>query len=73
MCHGGFGSIGNHFYCVDKMLGLGAQATKSLVLGKIGDQYVLLQVETPPAQTVAQRALYEKMAEEMPFNPRAGW
>lgn len=35
-----------------------------------GDQYVLLQILTPPAQTDAQRALYEKMAQEMPFNPR---
>lgn len=35
-----------------------------------GDQYVLLQIVTPPANTEAQRALYEKMAQEMPFNPR---
>ena len=38
-----------------------------------GDQYVILQIVAPPAQNEAQRALYEKMAEEMPFNPRAGW
>jgi len=35
-----------------------------------GDQYALLQIVTPPAQTDSQRALYEKMAQEMPFDPR---
>lgn len=35
-----------------------------------GDEYVLLQIQTPPSQTSADRALYEKMAKEMPFNPR---
>lgn len=35
-----------------------------------GDQYVLLQILTPPAKTDAQRVLYEKMAQEMPYNPR---
>jgi curved DNA-binding protein len=35
-----------------------------------GDQYVLLQIAAPPAATAADRALYEKMAKEMPFNPR---
>jgi len=35
-----------------------------------GDQYVLLQIVAPPAHTVEQRAVYEKMAELMPFNPR---
>ena len=37
-----------------------------------GDQYVLLQIVAPPAYTEAQRALYEKMAKEMPFDPRKG-
>lgn len=37
-----------------------------------GDQYAMLQVVTPPAKTDAQRALYEKMAQDMPFNPRQG-
>lgn len=36
-----------------------------------GDQFVLLQIVTPPANTDAQRALYETMAKDMPFNPRA--
>jgi curved DNA-binding protein len=35
-----------------------------------GDQYALLQIVTPPAHTEAQKTLYEKMAKEMPFNPR---
>lgn len=35
-----------------------------------GDEYVLLQIVTPPAKTEADKALYEKMAKEMPFNPR---
>ncbi len=36
-----------------------------------GDQYVMLQVVTPSAKTDVQRELYEKMAKEMAFNPRA--
>lgn len=35
-----------------------------------GDQYVLLQIQTPPANTDAQRELYKKMSQDMPFNPR---
>lgn len=38
-----------------------------------GDQYVVLQIQTPPAQTDEQRQLYEKMATSMPFNPRLSW
>ncbi|EKD53891.1 MAG: hypothetical protein ACD_60C00143G0033 [uncultured bacterium] len=37
-----------------------------------GDQYALLQIVTPPAETAAARELYEKMAKEMPYNPRKG-
>lgn len=37
-----------------------------------GDQYVLLQIVTPPAKTDTDRALYEKMAKDMPFDPRQG-
>lgn len=36
-----------------------------------GDQYVLLKIVVPPAHTDEQRELYKKMAEIMPFNPRA--
>lgn len=35
-----------------------------------GDEYVLLQIVTPQAKTAEQRALYEKMATDIPFNPR---
>lgn len=36
-----------------------------------GNQYVIVQIHTPPAATDEDKALYEKMAEQMPFNPRA--
>lgn len=36
-----------------------------------GDQFVLLQIVVPKADTQAARDFYKKMAEEMPFNPRA--
>lgn len=36
-----------------------------------GNQYVLLKIITPPATTDAAKELYQKMAEVMPFNPRA--
>jgi len=35
-----------------------------------GDQFVLLKIVIPPANTDAAKALYEKMAADMPFNPR---
>lgn len=38
-----------------------------------GDQYAVLQVHTPPAHNDEQRQVYEKMAKEMPFNPRNEW
>ena len=37
-----------------------------------GDQYVVLKVVLPPADTPAARALYERMRTEMAFDPRAG-
>jgi curved DNA-binding protein len=37
-----------------------------------GDQYVVLQIVTPPADTPAARALYERMARELAFDPREG-
>lgn len=37
-----------------------------------GDQFVEIQVMTPPAETDEQKALYRKMAEEFQFHPRAG-
>lgn len=36
-----------------------------------GDIYVTLSMVTPPAQTDAERALYEKMKQTFTFNPRA--
>ncbi len=63
---------------VDLKITPGSQAGQKLRLkerglpGKpvAGDQYVVLQIYAPPATTEAQRALYEKMAQEMPVNPR---
>ena len=36
-----------------------------------GDQYVILQVVLPPADTPAARELFERMRRELPFDPRA--
>lgn len=36
-----------------------------------GDQYVELRIETPPAETDAHRDFYERMRQELPFDPRA--
>lgn len=36
-----------------------------------GDEYVVLKIMTPEARTPADRELYEKMAKQMPMNPRA--
>lgn len=63
---------------VDLKIAAGSQSGQKLRLkgrgfpGKpeAGDQYVVLQMMTPPASNASQQALYEKMAEEMPFNPR---
>ena len=64
---------------VDLKLAAGAQGGQKLRLkgrgmpGKqgAGDQYVVLQIVTPPAKTDSERAIYEKMAQELPFNPRS--
>jgi curved DNA-binding protein len=37
-----------------------------------GDQYVVLKIVLPPATTPEARALFEKMRQELPFNPREG-
>ncbi len=37
-----------------------------------GDLYVVLEVRLPPAESDAAKTLYKKMADELPFNPRAG-
>jgi curved DNA-binding protein len=36
-----------------------------------GDQLVTLKIETPPADSDENRAVYETMREAMPFNPRS--
>jgi curved DNA-binding protein len=36
-----------------------------------GDQYIVLQIITPPANTANAKAFYQRMAQEMAFNPRA--
>lgn len=38
-----------------------------------GDQYAIIQIMTPPIQNNEDKALYEKMAQLMPFNPRKDW
>ncbi len=38
-----------------------------------GDQYLVAQIMVPPADSAAQRQLYERMAKEMPFEPRRRW
>lgn len=38
-----------------------------------GDQYVVLEIVAPPADTPEAEALYRKMAEAMRFDPRAGF
>lgn len=38
-----------------------------------GDQYAVLQIQTPPAQTAEQKQIYEKMKQDLPFDPRKAW
>lgn len=37
-----------------------------------GDQYVILQIQAPHADTEKAKALYQEMANSMPFDPRKG-
>lgn len=37
-----------------------------------GDQYVEIEIQTPKADTDAARALYERMRQDMAFDPRVG-
>lgn len=40
--------------------------------GKVaGDQFVILQIETPKAKSEAEKKLYRQMEKEMKFNPRS--
>jgi curved DNA-binding protein len=65
---------------VDLNIGAGARSGQKLrlkgrglpVAGEPpGDQFAVLQIMAPPADDADRKALYEKMAREMPFNPRA--
>jgi curved DNA-binding protein len=38
-----------------------------------GDQYVVLKIVLPPADTAEARAFYEQMRQKLPFNPRSEW
>jgi curved DNA-binding protein len=63
---------------VDVKVPAGAQSGQKLRLkGKglpgnpPGDQYVVLKIVTPKPNSASDRELYERMAKEMPMNPRA--
>ncbi len=63
---------------VDLTVPPGSQAGQKLRLKgkgmpgkKTGDQYIILKVVTPKAKTEADKSIYLKMKEAMPFNPRA--
>ncbi len=38
-----------------------------------GDQFALLRIVNPPVASEAARALFQQMARELPFDPRARW
>jgi len=38
-----------------------------------GDQFAVLRIVNPPADTEAARELFQRMAWELPFDPRAHW
>lgn len=38
-----------------------------------GDQYAIIEIQTPSAHSEEQRQYYQKMAEMMPYNPRKDW
>lgn len=63
---------------VDMKIPPGSQSGKKLRLkGRglpgqpAGDEYVVLRIEIPPAESDVARSLYQKMADTLPFNPRA--
>jgi len=39
----------------------------------VGDQYVVLKIVQPPADTPRAKELYEQMQRELPFDPRSEW
>lgn len=63
---------------VDVKVPAGSQSGRKLRLkgrglggAHAGDQYVIIQIVVPDANTEPARELYHRMAREMPFNPRA--
>lgn len=38
-----------------------------------GDQYAIVQIDIPRAETDGDKQFYEKMSQVMPFNPRKDW
>jgi curved DNA-binding protein len=65
---------------VDMRIPAGARAGQKMRLkgrglpapsGTAGDQFVVLKIVTPPADTPRARELYEQMKNEIPFDPRA--
>ena len=38
-----------------------------------GDQYAVVQIVVPPVTTPEQKALFENLAQKIPFNPRQHW
>jgi curved DNA-binding protein len=63
---------------VDVRVPKGSQAGRQLRLkgrglpgNPPGDQFVVLKIVTPPADTPAAEALYQEMADSLPMNPRA--
>lgn len=38
-----------------------------------GDQYAVVQIQTPAPHNEEQKRIYKEMAETMPFNPRKDW
>ena len=65
---------------VDLKIPAGSQSGRKLRLkgrglGKkpAGDQFVVLQIVVPPAESEEAKAFYKKMAASMPLDPRASW
>jgi curved DNA-binding protein len=62
---------------VDLKIPSGSQTGRKLRLQKRGlpgnppgDQYVVLRIETPPADSDTARELYRRMEQQLKFNPR---
>ncbi len=65
---------------VDVTVPAGAQAGMKLRLrgrglpaNPGGDQFVVIKIVAPPADTPQARAAYERMQRELPYDARAGW